>query len=84
MICLSLTEGRLLEVLYSPASHSLVGKEGRLAADSRSSCSLGVASLLNFSFILGIAVLEVKCFVSSPSFMMSTAGFLPDENSTLS
>lgn len=28
------TEGKRLEVLYSPASPRLLGKEGRLAADS--------------------------------------------------
>lgn len=62
------TEDKLIEVLYSPASLSLVGKEGRLAADYQSSYSPGVSSILNFSFILKMALLDVECFVGSLSF----------------
>lgn len=67
------TEDRLLEVPYSPASHSLVGKEGRLAAGSRSFCS-GVASL---KFLLYLRDCCAGCgmLLGSLSFKMPTPCF---------
>lgn len=74
------TEDKLEEGGYS-ASHSLAGKEGRLAAGSHSFYFLGVSSILDFFFILRIAVLGVEFFIGS--LLTCFDPLLLDENSTL-